>query len=65
VGEDDSSFAIKRWSDVRALGSVLLMGLAGIAWGLKLEARVDAVIARDEVRDTRIEATDARIAQGI
>jgi len=51
---------IRSWTDVAALGTLLVMALAGLAWGLKLDQRTDILrtdMAGDEQRISKIETT--------
>ena len=51
-------FGLHSWSDVTSLGSLILLGIGVIAWGLKLEARIDA-------QDRRIDTLEAQVGNGI
>lgn len=41
MGESSERFGLRSWSDVASLGALILLGFGVIAWGLKLEARID------------------------
>lgn len=57
---------IKTWGDVVALSTLLGLFLGVVAWGLKLESRIDLVSARvaaveRAVGDGRLPRTETRI----
>jgi len=53
-----NGFRIKSWSDVVAIAALCAIFLGVITWGLKLEARNDALALR-------ISAIEQRVADGI
>jgi hypothetical protein len=40
----ESGFALNNWGSLASFMSVCLMAIAGIAWGLKLETRIDKYV---------------------
>jgi hypothetical protein len=60
VTETDKGWKLSSLSDVYAMISIMVMLGSGVAWGLKLEARIDAAVAianhNHEVNLARIEA---------
>jgi hypothetical protein len=41
--ENKRNFSLNNWSAVQSLLTILVMAVAGIAWGLKLENRIDSL----------------------
>ena len=41
MGESPKRFGISSWSDVAALGSLLLLGIGYLNWNLKLESEIN------------------------
>jgi hypothetical protein len=65
VTETDKGWKLSSLSDVYAMISIMVMLGSGVAWGLKLEARIDAAVAianhNHEINGARIEALNDQI----
>jgi hypothetical protein len=65
VTETEKGFKLSSLSDVYAMISIMVMLGSGVAWGLKLEARIDAAVAlsqhNHEVNAARIEALNDQV----
>ena len=61
----NSLFKLKSWGDVFAVMSLFAMLIAGLAWGLKLESRNDALQIRVEAVERARIMLEAQISQGI
>lgn len=58
MSEQRSRFGLNSWSDVGALSGLILLGFGVIAWGLKLEGKMDA-------QDRRIDQLEMQVGNGI
>jgi hypothetical protein len=63
-GDERRTFRVKDWGDLASIGAVLLMAVAGLAWGLKLEARVDGLNSIVSERGARIAKLEAVVSSG-
>ena len=61
---DPPTFRVKRWSDVVAIATLLVMAIAGLAWGLKLEGRIDQTGATAALLLDRVARTETAISAG-
>ena len=64
AGMPDSPLRIRNWSDMAAFATILLMAIAGITWGLKLESRVDQESVARTMLAAQVAGLQAKIDAG-
>lgn len=66
---EKNQWSIDSWSALQSAATLLMMAVAGLIWGIKLENRIDMMTAelRSEVvqLSDKQEKTDAMISRGI
>ena len=63
--EQFSRFGLSSWSDVAALGSLLLLGIGFLNWGLKLESEINEVRQENTLLRREITELKAQVGNGI
>ena len=58
-------FGLSSWSDVAALGSLLLLGIGFLNWGLKLESEINEVRQENTLLRREITELKAQVGNGI
>lgn len=56
---------VRSWSDIHALIWVGVTIIGGIAWGLKLESRIDSLVSENRTKDVHIVEIDKTLDKGI